>query len=74
MRSSLLKYVSIYTLIYPPTAQFENSLNRLQSADAQIDELKSQLDDALSAEEMLVQLTERNLTLAEVRIPSSCQI
>jgi dynactin 1 len=32
----------------------------------QIDSLKQQLDDALGAEDMLVQLTERNLLLGEV--------
>jgi dynactin 1 len=32
----------------------------------QIEDLKVQLDDALGAEEMLVQLTERNLMLGEV--------
>ena len=38
----------------------------LERAEAQIDELKSQLDDALGAEDMLEQLTDRNLTLSEV--------
>ncbi|KZS86748.1 hypothetical protein SISNIDRAFT_434236 [Sistotremastrum niveocremeum HHB9708] len=46
-------------------AQYEMALTRLQSADEQIEELKEQLDDALGAEEMLVQLTERNLMLGE---------
>ena len=35
--------------------------------EGKIEELKVQLDDALGAEEMLVQLTERNLVLGEVR-------
>ena len=38
------------------------------NADAQIEDLKAQLDDALGAEEMLVQLTDRNLMLSEVCI------
>jgi dynactin 1 len=40
----------------------------LQNAEQQIEDLKLQLDDALGAEEMLVQLTERNLMLSEVPI------
>ena len=35
-----------------------------------MEELKAQLDDALSAEEMLVSLTERNLMLGEVSMNS----
>jgi len=38
----------------------------LQNAEQQVEDLKLQLDDALGAEEMLVQLTERNLMLSEV--------
>jgi len=38
----------------------------LQNAEQQVEDLKIQLDDALGAEEMLVQLTERNLMLSEV--------
>ena len=40
----------------------------LQNAEQQVEDLKLQLDDALGAEEMLVQLTERNLMLSEVLI------
>ena len=40
----------------------------LQNAEQQVEDLKIQLDDALGAEEMLVQLTERNLMLSEVLI------
>lgn len=47
--------------------QFELTLTKLQSAEAQIEELKLSLDDALGAEEMLVQLTEKNLALADVK-------
>lgn len=39
----------------------------LQNAEQQVEDLKLQLDDALGAEEMLVQLTERNLMLSEVQ-------
>jgi hypothetical protein len=46
--------------------QFDSTLAKLQSAENQIEELKSQLDDALGAEEILVQLTEKNLALADV--------
>lgn len=38
---------------------------KLANAEIQIEDLKAQLDDALGAEEMLVQLTERNLMLGE---------
>ncbi|TFK42165.1 dynactin [Crucibulum laeve] len=46
-------------------AQHEETLIRLSNSEQQIDDLKLQLDDALGAEEMLVQLTERNLMLGE---------
>lgn len=39
--------------------------SKLQSVEAQLDDVKIQLDDALGAEEMLEQLTERNLFLGE---------
>ncbi|EIW87309.1 hypothetical protein CONPUDRAFT_161877 [Coniophora puteana RWD-64-598 SS2] len=45
--------------------QYESTLIKLSNAETQIDDLKDQLDDALGAEEMLVQLTERNLMLGE---------
>jgi dynactin 1 len=47
-------------------AQLESTLIKLANADTQIEDLKLQLDDALGAEEMLVQLTERTLMLGEV--------
>lgn len=46
----------------------ESVLIMLQNAEQQVEDLKLQLDDALGAEEMLVQLTERNLMLSEVLI------
>ncbi|KZT02085.1 dynactin [Laetiporus sulphureus 93-53] len=46
-------------------AQLEETLFKLANAEVQVEELKLQLDDALGAEEMLVQLTERNLMLGE---------
>jgi dynactin 1 len=48
------------------TAQYDSTLIKLANAETQIEDLKLQLDDALGAEEMLVQLTERNLMLSEV--------
>lgn len=48
------------------TAQYETTLIKLQNAEIQIEDLKEQLDDALGAEDLLVQLTERNLMLGEV--------
>jgi dynactin 1 len=50
----------------PHQEQLESTLIKLANADTQIDDLKMQLDDALGAEEMVVQLTERTLTLGEV--------
>lgn len=47
--------------------QYESTLIKLTNAEVQIEDLKSQLDDALGAEDLLVQLTERNLMLGEVR-------
>ena len=46
----------------------ESVLIMLQNAEQQVEDLKMQLDDALGAEEILVQLTERNLMLSEVLI------
>ena len=40
--------------------------SKLQDADFHIDDLKQQLDNALGAEEMLEQLTERTLSMGEV--------
>jgi dynactin 1 len=42
-------------------------VTRLEGAETQLEDLKLQLDDAMGAEDMLEQLTERNLTLTEVR-------
>jgi dynactin 1 len=52
-------------------SNYESTLIKLTNAEVQVEDLKVQLDDALGAEEMLVQLTERNLMLGEVRSPSS---
>ncbi|KAG6857289.1 hypothetical protein H0H87_006482 [Tephrocybe sp. NHM501043] len=46
-------------------SQYEATLIKLTNAEIQVEDLKLQLDDALGAEEMLVQLTERNLMLGE---------
>lgn len=48
------------------TAQFEQTLGRLENAENQVEDLKQQLDDALGAEDMVVQLTERTLENSEV--------
>ena len=59
-------------LVNFPTFSFSDShesvLIMLQNAEQQVEDLKLQLDDALGAEDMLVQLTERNLMLSEVTI------
>ncbi|KII94229.1 hypothetical protein PLICRDRAFT_100409 [Plicaturopsis crispa FD-325 SS-3] len=46
-------------------AQYDSAVIKSANAEVQIEDLKLQLDDALGAEEMLVQLTERNLMLGE---------
>ncbi|THH01217.1 hypothetical protein EW026_g1444 [Hermanssonia centrifuga] len=46
-------------------SQYESTQIKLANAEVQVEDLKLQLDDALGAEEMLVQLTERNLMLGE---------
>lgn len=48
------------------TAQYDSTLIKLSNAEVQIEDLKLQLDDSMGAEEMLMQLTERNLMLGEV--------
>jgi dynactin 1 len=47
--------------------RYELAEAKLANAEAQIEDLKVQLDDALGAEDMLEQLTERNLQMGEVR-------
>ncbi|KAJ7194752.1 dynactin [Mycena pura] len=46
-------------------SKYETTEIKLANAEIQIEDLKMQLDDALGAEELLVQLTERNLMLGE---------
>ena len=48
-------------------ADYDATLQKLVNADAQIESLKEQLDATLGAEDMLERLTERNLTMQEVR-------
>jgi hypothetical protein len=57
--------LALYLLTFV-AAQYESTLNKLANAETQIEDLKVQLDDALGAEDLLVQLTERNLVLGEV--------
>ncbi|WVQ96736.1 hypothetical protein IAU59_003843 [Kwoniella sp. CBS 9459] len=46
-------------------SQLELAEAKLGNAEAQVEDLKLQLDDALGAEDMLEQLTERNLQMGE---------
>ena len=46
-------------------SQYESATARLGDAENLVDDLKIQLDDALHAEEMLEELTERNLSLTD---------
>ncbi|KAK1224892.1 hypothetical protein PQX77_012169 [Marasmius sp. AFHP31] len=46
-------------------SQYDSALIKLTNAEQQVEDLKLQLDDALGAEDLLVQLTERNLMLGE---------
>ena len=50
-------------------ASYEETLIKLANAEIEIEGLKDQLDDALSSEDMVVRLTERNLMLGEVYLP-----
>ncbi|CAG8559204.1 1862_t:CDS:10 [Ambispora leptoticha] len=45
--------------------QYDQLRNHLKTAESQIEDLKARLDDALSAEDMLEQLTEKNLAMGE---------
>lgn len=47
-------------------ASLELANAKLANAETQVEDLKLQLDDALGAEDMLEQLTERNLQMSEV--------
>ena len=49
-------------------SRLELSEAKLANAEAQVEDLKLQLDDALGAEDLLEQLTERNLLMSEVNI------
>lgn len=64
----MLVFIYMCTILTIKSADYETTLNKLSNAEVQIEDLKLQLDDALGAEEMLVQLTERNLHLGEVCI------
>lgn len=46
--------------------RYELAESKLANAESQIEDLRLQLDDALGAEDMLEQLTERNLQMGEV--------
>ncbi len=50
-------------------ADYDATLQKLVNADGQIESLKEQLDATLGAEDILERLTERNLTMQEVRPP-----
>ena len=65
VRNSRFYSVKVSTVL---SAQYEEVLGKLANAEVQVEDLKLQLDDALGAEEMLVQLTERNLELGEVHL------
>ena len=51
--------------------ELDKARHEIEMAESQIEELKQQLDVALSAEDMLEQLTERTLNMGEV---SQCVI
>lgn len=46
---------------------YDTTAAQLERAEGQVEDLKVQLDDALGAEDMLEQLTDRNLSLTDVR-------
>ncbi|EKC97797.1 hypothetical protein A1Q2_07900 [Trichosporon asahii var. asahii CBS 8904] len=49
------------------SAQLELAEAKLANSEAQVEDLKQQLDDALGAEDLLEELTERNLQIAVAR-------
>lgn len=51
---------------------YDITVTQLELAESQVEDLKIQLDDALGAEDMLEQLSERNLTLNDVRHSFIC--
>lgn len=54
----------------PSTGQlvlYDTTVAQLERAESHVEDLKIQLDDALGAEDMLEQLTDRNLSLTDVR-------
>ncbi|KAJ2917876.1 hypothetical protein MD484_g2604, partial [Candolleomyces efflorescens] len=70
LKEALIRHVMILpletrVLILLLTEQYEESLIKLSNAESEIESLKLQIDDALGAEDLLVQLTERNLELGE---------
>ncbi len=52
---------------YDRLGKYESTLGQLTNAEILIDELKAQLDAAAAADELLLQLTDRNDILDEVR-------
>lgn len=54
--------------------EFDATVSRLATTEEQVEDLKLQLDAAMGAEDMLEQLTERNLTLNEVGLVILCRI
>jgi hypothetical protein len=54
------------SLAFTLTAKYNMVCAKLEDADGHIADLKQQLDNALGAEEMLEQLTERTLSMGEV--------
>jgi uncharacterized protein YPO0396 len=53
-------------------SRLELSEAKLANAETQVEDLKLQLDDALGAEDLLEQLTERNLQMSEVSLLFQC--
>ena len=57
---------AIVTYIIFFIVQYEQMKNQLKVAESAIEDLKNRLDDALNAEDMLEQLTEKDLAQGEV--------
>ena len=62
MFSLLIHKKNIYIHIL---VQYDKVKEKLDTAESQIEDLRQRLDDALGAEEMVEQLTEKNLALTE---------
>jgi uncharacterized membrane protein len=61
---SICSVIVTYIIFF--IVQYEQKKNQLKVAESAIEDLKNRLDDAMNAEDMLEQLTEKDLAQGEV--------